>query len=1829
MKNQPLIIGVLRKLLPCCMSLLAGGLLAQNMEVTDATTAPFTPENLITNIFLGEGVEVLNVTFEGDPISVGYFTKGENKIGIERGVLLTSGRAASANCAGFEVGANCVGSQFASSGTESTATDPDLTSLVNGGVIHDVAKYTITFIPTADTLRFKYVFASEEYPEYSCSPFNDVFGFFISGPGLNGPYQNNAVNIAKIPGTNLPVSINNIHPSNPPGCPALNVQYYHNNNFSNNQPVYDGFTDVFVAEVVVTPCETYTIKLSVCDVSDQAFDTGVFLEAKSFGTGSLKVDVATVSNDGTVTEGCAGGSVTFTLPNEAESDFPLDFTIFGSAINGVDYEEIPADLVIPQGQQSITIHVNAFEDGLIEGLESIGFDVQRDVCNRDTFWLFIRDNEIKPPDLGPDRTTCKGTPQQLDGNLPIPLPDPPTFTNTNHYTFSNITPAYSPIIVAGVQPFSLGPGVIRSVCVNIEHKWVDDIDLFLISPGGQFIELSSDNGSNCDNYNNVCFSPTATIPIDYLSPWPPCASNVEAPFSGGTFQPEGVWEDLWDGNYPTNGTWQLLALDDQAGFNGTILDWTITFEPLYQVYYQWEPADGLSCVDCPDPVATPDTSTTYLLTAWDTYGCEVKDTIEIQINDVLPAPDVHCTIITDNSITFEWDNVPGAMGYLVNVEGAGWTVPNNGPLSHIATGLTLDQTITIEVHAISECDGLIGTATCSTPSCDGATLSLIGQTGVTCFGDEDGSLTISATGGAGGYVFHLGAMSNTTGTFTELGAGPHLVTVVDAWDCPSSIEVTIPEPDSISLQDSILSHITCKDAADGSATVVVSGGVYPYNFTWNNGQMDSIALNLTPGQQTVIVTDDHGCTNMLSLEIEEPELLALNLSADSVKCFGTNTGAALVLIAGGTAPYLVQWDGAAGNATTPLVENLGAGSYSVFVTDANGCQATAFTEVGQPLAISSDIVAQELSCHDAGDGSATVTAGNGTPGYSYLWSNNSTEAMASSLNAEEYFVTITDAKGCTTVDSVTITEPPVLEVTLSPAAATCTGASDGSIASQATGGTPPYTYTWSNAEATPVLQNLKAGSYCLTITDVRGCTAVACAEVAEPPALMLSAVPTQVSCNGGSDGQVDLTTLGGTIPYAFLWNNGVATEDATDLTAGTYVVTVTDANGCTASISQPVVEPDALLIQPMPVHVLCKGESTGSISVSVTGGTGTYQFEWTGQGGFISGQQNPTNLSAGSYTLEVTDGNGCSEMLQVDLLEPATGVEVAIGQPEMICFGAVNGTATATATGGTLPYSYLWNNGQTSAVASGLAAAVYEVTVTDANGCKDSEQVQIQQQDVILVSLEQTAAKCYNGKDGTASVAAITQGGNSLPIADFSITWSPGNLTTPVINGLTGGQTYAVTVANNLGCIGTASITIGNPTPLTAKILATQDVRCAGGSDGIAEAGGMGGTPPYSYLWSNNQTTAVASNLPTGTFTVTVSDANGCTATAQVGISVPSPLILNFKNEPVKCYGEANGASVALPEGGKPPYAYNWSNGGSAKEINALAAGAYTLTLTDANGCELVKTTEISQPGNPLFATVVTQDVSCYGYKDGQIQILGSGGTLPYVYSLDGENFSGNSVQIALPSAGYQIFIKDKNDCVFEMDGIFISQPLPILVDLGPDTIVLYNTELILHPVILNAGEPDSLIYQWSSNNPQTPALYPNRQEGYFTVTSPTTAWLSVMDKNGCHAEDRINIFVRKIRSIEVPTAFAPGQGGDLSNDLLHVHGSTQIVEKVRLFRVFDRWGELLYEAGDFPLNDLNTGWDGTFRGKDMPPGVYVWYVEIDFVDGSSASYKGQTTLIR
>jgi gliding motility-associated-like protein len=1799
-----------------------------NAQIFDlASGPPFTPENLINNVFLGDGVQVLDLQYEGVDAAVGFFNNAQEEIGIQRGIVMSTGRVTSA---GAFVGIDAPGSAFASTGVGSTVgTDNDLLDITDNPNLNDIARYTITFIPTSDTLQFNYIFASEEYPDYTCSDFNDVFGFFISGPGINGDFENNAENIALIPGTDLPVTINNVNGGEvgfqgnilnctPPNGSLDYSAFYNDNTNSTDFPVYNGFTTVLTAQAIVQPCSTYVMKIAIADVGDDGFDSGVFLEAKSFGTGSIQADALTISLDGSVAEGCAEAVLNFELPNPAETDFVIDYTVFGEAIEGVDYNELPDPLVIPAGDTAVSIILSAFQDDLVEGTETFFLDVQLDPCRRDTIQLLIQDNPLVPIDLGPDTTICAGDSIVLTGEVPIPLPEAPSFTTTvpvnipDQGDFRDIIFS-SEIQVNGVQPPILQPGVIQSVCIDsLEHRWIDDLDIFLVSPSGQFIELTTDNGGNggnglgMDQMIGTCFTPVDTTPITSVLP-------TDVPFTGN-WKPEGLWSDLYGANSLTNGTWTLQLIDDQVNVGGTLFQWSITFNAVYDISYSWSPTTGLSCSDCPNPTATVDSMTTYVVTATDAYGCSISDTITVDVFPVLPAPELSCDVVTGNSITVSWPDVPGAAGYEVNVDSMGW-MPTSAPNSHTVTGLSNLTEVHFQVRAAGECGGLIDTVSCTTINdCEEPVVTLNASADVSCFGGNDGSLSVTATGDDGPFEYSVQGMVNTTGQFDNLPAGVYNVGAMDTVGCVGILTVTISQPDSIEAV-LVQEDVACAGSNTGSAAVDISGGVAPYGFSWSNMSTDSAQTSLSAGDYTLTVVDGNGCDFEYVFSISEPDSIEAQVAVDSASCNGFDNGSATISVSGGVEPYAYAYSGGVPMGAT--LEDLNAGTYTVSITDANNCLLEETFTVEEPAALNLLTDATAASCFGSMNGGASAIVSGGTAPYAYQWFDSFglqvgiTDTL-SGLPADNYDISITDANGCTLAGNAVVAQPDSIQLTATTNAASCAGVSDGSATITTSGGTAPYTFSWDDSGApTDTRNDLGLGNYTVSVTDANGCEQIISFPIDAPEAVQLdlSAEPTR--CFDSTDGQASVIATGGTGNYSFLWSNGQNTSTATALPPGNASVTVTDENGCTAI--------DAIMINQAPVINLelsgtdpaCFEGEDGSISATASGGALGFTYNWSSG----SGASTAENLSAGTYTLTLTDNNNCVAVDSFTLGQP-DALNSDLNTQTATCLPTPDGEANVEVSGGTSPYSFAWDDGQNTSTAQGLSAGTYIVTITDNNGCTLLDTAVVDAVPGLELMPSTTDASCNAGNDGQASVSVTGGDGN------YTYSWSSGLPDQPAVNTLSAGE-YTLTVTDGLGCTATVSLSIGEPSALQIN-LQVNNVGCSGGNDGNASATVNGGTPPYTYAWSNGADGTTVNGLSIGNYNLVVTDANGCTASSNFDVEEATPIFISSDVEAVDCFGGQTGSISLSVSGGLPPYSYQWPNGSSNPTINGLAAGEYIVTVTDAAGCEVTEELFVPQPDEALTASVVPIDVSCFGESDGRLLVSVDGGTLPYRYSIDGDFFSGSSTFLGLAADNYQVIVRDANGCTFQTDVATIGEPDPIEVDLGNNRSVPFGESLQFMPTITGGIPP--LTYAWS---PQDSSILSclDCLSPTLNISFQTTIRLTVTDANSCTGEDLVTINAEKNRPVFVATGFSPN--GDMRNDLLFVQAREGVQLEVLYFRIFDRWGELIFENKDFAPNLPEEGWDGHYRGKPLQPGVYIWHIGVLYPDGLEDSFSGQSTIIR
>ncbi len=1754
------------------------------LNVISAGGSSFTPEELITNVFLGEGVKVTSISFQGKANQVGYFNGASADIGLDRGIVMTTGLASVVAGPQTDGPSNMAGTSISDIDLKQIGQDIQL-----GADVNDVAIYEISFIPVADTLRFRYVFSSEEYPEYVCTQFNDVFGFFISGPGISGAFSNNSKNIALVPDpsdptgytfTTDPVSISNVQNGNPSnsGCAPSYPMYYHDNLGSMNL-AYDAYTSVFTAQAIVQPCQEYHIKLAIADLGDDILDTGVFLEAKSFGTGSIVTDLQTVSVDGTIVEGCSGATIKFTTPNALSSDISLNYNILGPATHPADYTVTqggtdfnPGDpLVIVAGDTMVTLDIMALEDGIVENGEFIGISVQKDVCTVDTLVIPIRDNILVNPNLGLDTSICNGgmgSIVHLNGDLGLPEPVAPTFKYTGDDEISNdLPPVYAPIQVNGVQPPFLADGVIRSVCVKLDHKFDADLDMFLFSPNNTPVLLSSDNGNNSRNVD-VCFTPSgpplSTLLDDLKAQFPPNGvvdfANINNLYFTGNYSPEGDLSDFWSGgaNSPSNGQWRLMIIDDQGsqfgdGATGKLKEWSITFEPLFRLDYQWDNTTDLSCLDCPDPDLTlPSQTTTYTLTVSDTYGCSVTDEITVFVQDSLDAPIIDCQQVGKDFITFGWSPVPGANSYEVNIDGAGWQTVGTDT-TYTVNGLLLDQTVHIQVRAVGSCPAQIGIHDCTTLDCKEPNLA-VQATPTLCNGNADGVISINiSSGDIPPYTFTLGTETNTTGLFNGLAAGN--------------------------------AHI--------------------------------------------IVTDSIGCTYPFDIPVTEPDLLVANgIETQMVDCYGGNNGAGQITVSGGVAPYFYSLS----SGSSPNLAQATAGTYPFIVTDSKGCKAVGDIVITENPEITFQTQIVDPTCFSASDGQITIfNLQGGVPGFNFSWDDNQNQTTpgAMLLDAGTYAVTVTDNLGCTaTASNLVVMAPTEITATVQKTNAVCGGA-PGTATLSPSGGAGNYTYNWSDIGAgTNTRNDLAGGLYLVTITDQNNCTAVISIDIEAPSDMVLNMAESDVDCNGNNTGQASVSVSGGQPPYQYQWNDALLQTDKTaiNLPKGVFKVLVTDNQQCIQSDSVEVFEPTELLVDTLIQHVACFGGSDASITPTVTGGTPPYSYEYQLPDNTTETTPNLNNIVAGNYILTVTDDHNCQVVLSITITEPSA-VNLAFANSNTICFGADDGFTEVNVTGGTAPFTYLWSNGETTKNIVDLAANTYQVTVTDAAGCSYTDQTTIDAHGEIIATLNQTPSLCHDEANGAAIVQEINVNGATMPKSNYSFQWntSPQQTTFDAYQ-LIGGNTYQVSITDNTtGCAITEDIEIGNPDALAGKIVQIKGITCKGRIDGSAEIIGSGGTPAYTYQWdasANNQVGNIANNLGKDRYTATITDANGCTSTIEVEIDEPDAIALSFAVDNVNCSGEATGAIQSTVTGGEQPYNYLWTLGQTTANIENINAGTYELTVTDNRGCTEVQSTNVTEPGAPLAGSTATHDITCNGGRDGSILITPSGGTAPYQYSLDGATPSNISNKVGLYPGDYQVVIIDSRGCTAALPTQTLSEPAAVELDLGPNLILPYGDSVLMNPSISNAV--GDVTYSWSTSSQESLSCFDCRAPWAFP-SYQEYVYLTVTDENGCSAEAQVLFNVTKTTKILVPTGFSPN--GDGQNDVLFVLGEEDVV--IESFGVFDRWGEQVFLVEDADINDFSKGWDGTFRGQPLPYGQYAWQLKAIMPDGRTEILQGFSTLLR
>jgi gliding motility-associated-like protein len=1079
------------------------------------------------------------------------------------------------------------------------------------------------------------------------------------------------------------------------------------------------------------------------------------------------------------------------------------------------------------------------------------------------------------------------------------------------------------------------------------------------------------------------------------------------------------------------------------------------------------------------------------------------------------------------------------------------------------------------------------------------------STQATC-GQCNGEIVLTPSGGDGGpYTYVWTPNVSSTETASALCAGVYTVTITDASGC-ETIEVFALSNIDGPVVTSLSTDALCNGSCDGTASISINGGTPPFTILWDDpaASIDSTVTGLCAGTFNATITDANGCIFVAQVTIGEPDPISLSqILTTAATCSGACDGTATVIPSGGTLPYTYLWSSGGTSATET---GLCAGTSNVTVTDANGCTQQATATISEPAAITFLTTTVDASCYGVCDGEATVVASGGTGAFTYLWNDPAATANDTviALCAGTYTVVATDAAGCVDSTTVTINEPDSISITITPTSVSCFGDCDGTAIAVATGGTGSYTYQWNDPSSTAndTVIDLCPGIYGLVVTDSMGCTATSSTVIGEPLVLALLDSGINITCGGQCDGIAGVLVQGGTGPYTYAWDdaNNSTTPFITSLCAGTYQVVVTDANGCADSTSVTITEPAVLVADVTTVvNPSCGGVCDGELTVTPTGGTPNYTILW------LPGlESTPTisGLCAGSYTVIVVDASGCADTTTVNLTEPPILTAAISSVTQVLCAGDCSGEATVTPTGGTPPFTYSWNTNpvQTDSTVVGLCVGAWTVTITDDIGCTTTASTTINEDNALSATVPIfTNVSCNGAGDGTAT--AFANGG----VGPYTYSWNDINFqnTQTAIGLVPGNYTVTVTDSQSPACVTQASVTITEPATLTLSATAT-GVTCGTDCDGVGTATPVGGTAPYVITWNNPG--GNGQNLCVGTYTATVTDANGCTAQASATVNGPSAIVSNATSVAATCSNIANGSIDLSVVGGVPGYSYNWSPGGAqTQDLTGVVFGTYTVVITDASGCSITASYSIGTLVN-INANAGEDATVCIGSP---ILLDGSGGG-SYLWS-PAATLSDSAVAdpIATPfdTTTYYLTVTIGN-CV-DVDSVTISTYNNPPVDAGNNMLIPTGGSIGLNANGVVTGwtyswEPAEFLDNASITNPTA------------TPDGTTMFYVTVTDENGCTNTD--SVLVEVTPGILFPDGISPN--GDGINDFW-------VIDNIQLFEdamveVYNRWGQMLFQsAPGYPVP-----WDGRFKGEDLPVGTYYYVI---YSNNFADPFTGPITIIR
>ncbi|MTB52201.1 choice-of-anchor L domain-containing protein [Lewinella sp. W8] len=1722
----------------------------------------------------------------------GVFGNGRDFVGIEDGIILSTGfvdDAPGPNDPFFPAGGSYPGPTY---------NDPDAVALVGAGnTPFDVGIIEFKFVPTTDTISFDYVFFSEEYCFAIDAAFgNDAFAFFLEGPNVQ---PNGRRNIARLPNGDIITAATLNHVT----TPGLFVDNSPPGGFSpcTNDPIpperlaavnYDGFSVKLTAKAAVTPCDTHTLKMIVVDAGDPTFDSGVMLEAGSFTAGLIAEPVpSTTAVAGGVTpvEGCDTATLTFSRLFFDSTDLAVPLSVeysvitttgLNRAINGVDYDLPPSPFVIPAGDTTgvLKIPINADADPN-EGVEAFVIRYEG-TCNcdvnRDTF--YIQDATALEVELGPDIGTCAGAEIQLspnvmggNGEYSYQWPD-----NQDTSTITYVSDGRDTSIIVIIED---GCGLVGRDTINIGAP------TFSAGIGGTYA---------------LCNDPSVDVPITVTG-----ASRYELTIriDSAGISDTNTYVITGDSILTIDqaATLEILSVEDENGCGGGVSGTAQVTET--SVVFDFD-------------LVNPD--------------CPGDNTGSIQL---MGAP-------SDADYQFVWDdgfNGPTRNGlvagtYTVSI------IPNADP------SCPQDTTFSLVDPAALRLDSIVF----EEPQCPGEILTL----------------SPAVSGGQAPYRFSWPDSMVTdsqlviTSTF---GNHQYPVIIRDACDVEVSGSVTINLP-IFSANVAGRYSLCNQNSVDVPLIIGGPGGTYFLEVAFETSSgIDTTTVTLSPGTLNLPVseaaairllgiTNEDGCSGLITDSLATVVDPRINFSAtvNQIDCRGAATGS-ISLTNPGNVPLTFSWSD--GGPATATRTGLTAGTYGLTITDAAdpGCSRDTTFTLAEPDALTGSANADNVTCGNQ-PLRLFATVSGGTPPYNFDWSNGtSTDSILSGMTQtgmSVYPLLITDACGDTVRDTVRFDFPDVR--------ASIGGSY--SVCNQPTVDVP-LQVSGSNRYEVVLLEDGVARTLTisqdtlltydtgvsLTLQSVSG--ADGCPGVATGTATITDAdwevavTVTNVSCNGRPEGAITVVPNGNAAAYDYQWSRpGVSGSQPSGLTAGTYGLTITDRSpdACTWDTLIQITEPATAITLVEDSTRVQDCVAPAYASVSYTGGTGNLTYAWSnGTTGNVLG-----DVDAGNYEVSVTDENGCEIVQTFNLPDQRSTVvaRISASATELSCNLPM---ITLSAQQNVQPVNYQWTDetgndlGATRSIQISSPGKYYVSATDPASGCSALDSITIQRSDDLL-DLELPAV--YTIICGMSSVDLLVSHPTYTDPVDYEWRLGPNTVggNAASLPGIDAAGTYEVTVTRrDNGCPTTIStqVIIDQVPPTVSVPNSVVNLNCLSPEVELRVLS----SPDVQYAWSTtngNLTGDVSAATTTadqeGIYVVTVTDtSNNCFATQTITV-VPDGAQLTPDAGPdqtLVCDGIGNTLRGSFsPQLGGATGRWIGPDGVTVSEgFTAFGreAGQYVFeVIHPQSGCSSFDTLELILEA-PRSVTYSLQQPPC-PEVGGRLTILDvDGDNGPFTFSSpsatssptgDGlrDIFTGTHALVVTDALGCQLVDTFQ---MFDPD-VFVGEADEITVRLGDEAELGVNTN----------RDPDALMtWEWA-NLPDSMSCVDCPNPMVRPLESFIAA-LTVTDSNGCVLQLRQNVLVDERELVYLPTAFSPGNQ-DGVNDRFVVFGREDFVQQVNFLRIFDRWGNLLFENDNFPVNEESSGWDGTIRGKSAPPAVYVFSVSVTLYDGTTEVIQGSFVLV-